>query len=319
MTEYIQGIDISEAQGPNVDHRLVAESGMKFCICRATQGRNSEDDDFEVNIKRIRSVMADGYEYYPGAYHVARPDSDGGGAADGAAEGEDFCDVVERVCGSILENFLPPVLDFEKYSDSDYVQNIPWIESWISVVERRLNRRPMIYTGKNIWFYEVGNTSRFIDYDLWQTFFSADATQPPAMPWPKWSIWQWSGGKEFQHHPPVPGVGVVDVDRWHGTIGELRLFANFRAQPKMFPSPPPQLELKTLRGSYSLYVARIQSMLLAYGYGPQGLVNSKGFPDGFMGNRTEAYILDFKTKRGLPANTMVDWATWWALAYDGLS
>jgi len=24
MTEYIQGIDISEAQGPNVDHRLVA-------------------------------------------------------------------------------------------------------------------------------------------------------------------------------------------------------------------------------------------------------------------------------------------------------
>ena len=320
MTEYLQGIDISKHQG-DVNHLEVAESGMLFCICKATEGRNYEDPKFEQNIQQIRAVLEEGLDYYPGAYHFARPDSDGGGAADGAAEAEDFCDVLERVCGDILEYFLPPVLDFEKYSESDVNENIPWIDAWIEVVEGRLGRQPMIYTGSNVWRYEVGNTSKYINYPLWQVYYSGTASQPPVMPWPSWTMWQYSGGGSYQHHPDVPGVGVVDVNRWHGTLEELMQFARAGGTPppvdNTWPSPPKQVDLNTLRGTFSEYVARVQGLLLSYGYGPDGLVNSSsGLPDGLMGNKTEGYLVDFKTKRSLPPNVVMDWATWWALSYD---
>ena len=177
----IQGIDISHHQG-DVNHQLVADSGMKFCIVKATEGQAWEDPSFAENIQKIRSV--EGQVYYPGAYHYARPDSVGG-AEDGRAEAEDFCDVVERVCGDITKDFMPPALDFEKYSESDQNENIPWIENWIEVVERRLKRQPMIYTGKNVWRYELGNTDKFVGYPLWLVYYTAGSSEVPmeSLPW----------------------------------------------------------------------------------------------------------------------------------------
>ena len=318
MTEYIEGIDVSYHQG-DVDHQQVADSGMKFCIVKATEGRDYEDPKFQQNIEGIEAVERDGTSvYYPGAYHFARPDSVGG-YEDGRAEAEDFCNVVERVCGDISESFMPPALDFERYSESDQDENIPWIEGWIETVEQRLKRKPMIYTGANVWRYEVGNTARFVDYPLWQVYYSGQATQPPAMPWPSWSLWQYSGGGNFQHHPPVPGVGVVDVNRFYGSVDDLIAFANPSITPeKTWPSPPPTVDLNDFRGEYSVYVARIQGLLLSYNYGPDGLVGSNGLPDGRMGNKTEGYLSDFKSSHGLAPTSFIDWPTWWALSYDKL-
>lgn len=320
MTDYLQGIDISNHQGMDVNHLEVADSGMMFCICKATEGRDYEDPSFERNIGAIRDVLATGRIYYPGAYAFARPDTDGGNAEDGKAEAEDFCDVVERVCGDILESFMPPTLDFEKYSESDVDENIPWIEAWIDVVQQRLGRRPMIYTGANVWRYEVGNTSKFIDYPLWQTYYSASAASPPEMPWPTWALWQYSGGGSYQNHPPVPGVGVVDVNRWHGTLDELKAFARVPGSGAMqtWPSPPNVVNLNVFRGAYSDYVARVQGLLLSYGYGPDGLLKD-GHPDGMMGDKTEVYLKDFKGQRALPQDAVMDWATWWALSYDKIT
>jgi lysozyme len=318
--EYIEGIDVSNHQGL-IDHQAVANSGMRFCVVKATEGRDYIDKRFAENIAAIREVMSGGSTYFPGAYHFARPDTMGG-AEDGKAEGEDFCDAVETACGSIQKDFMPPALDFEKYSESDVQQNIPWIAAWISTVEARLGRTPMIYTGANIWRYEVGNTSQFVAYPLWQTYFSGDAIEPPAMPWPRWSLWQYSGGNNFQHHPPVPGVGVVDIERWHGTLDDLKVFAHSSGitppLSRTWPRPPPTVDLNVFRGSYSDYVARIQGLLLAQGYGPAGLLNSFGYPDGLMGSKTQSYLVDFKVKHALAADAVVDWSTWWALAYDKL-
>ena len=49
-------------------------------------------------------------------------------------------------------------------------------------------------------------------------------------------------------------------------------------------------------GSYSDYVSRVQGLLLSHGYGPDGLVGSNGRPDGLMGDKTEAALLDFKRR-----------------------
>jgi hypothetical protein len=215
------------------------------------------------------------------------------------------------------------VLDFEKYSESDKNENIPWIEAWVEVVQRRLGREPMIYTGKNVWRYEVGNTSAFTYLPLWQVYYSGTAENPPEMPWPTWTMWQYSGGGSYAHHPPVPGVGIVDVNRWHGTLEQLKVFARAEIEPPpptpTWPTPPEQVNLNDLRGQKSDYVARVQGLLLSYGYGPDGIVNSStGLPDGLMGNKTEGYLRDFKTKHLLPGDAVMDWATWWALVYDKL-
>lgn len=319
MSEEIQGIDVSHHQG-NVDHQAVADSGMKFCVCKATEGTDYEDPRFEENIQKIREVT--GHVYYPGAYHFARPDSVGG-AEDGRAEAEDFCDVVERVCGDITKDFMPPALDFEKYSESDQNENIPWIENWIEVVEGRLGRRPMIYTGMNVWRYELGNTDRFVGYPLWLVYYTAGSAEVPmeSLPWNEWALWQYSGGGTYQHHPDVPGVGVVDVNRFAGTLEDLARFANAGEVPPEpppdpgfgWPPPPPQIDIHALRGEFSIYVARVQGLLLAHRYGPGGLVGAGGLPDGLSGEKTESYLREFKRSCDLPDNTLVDWETWWML------
>ncbi|TEU11353.1 MAG: hypothetical protein E3J21_23825 [Anaerolineales bacterium] len=315
MTEYIQGIDISSHQG-DVNHQEVADSGMKFCIVKATEGRDWEDPLFEENIQKIRAV--EGQTYYPGAYHFARPDSVGG-AADGRAEAEDFCDVIERACGDITQNFMPPALDFEVYSESDFNENIPWIENWIEVVEFRLKRKPMIYTGKNVWKYELGNTNAFVGYSLWLVYYTAGSADVPmeSLPWDEWTLWQYSGGGTYQHHPDVPGVGVVDVNRFAGDLEALGRFAQASGppppEPHLWPRPPLQVDLNKLRGNYSIYTARVQGLLLAHRFGPDGLVGRDGFPDGLSGPKTESYLREFKVSCRLPDNTVVDWETWWTL------
>ncbi len=315
MTEYIQGIDISSHQG-DVNHQEVADSGMKFCIVKATEGRDWEDPLFEENIQKIRAV--EGQTYYPGAYHFARPDSIGG-AEDGRAEAEDFCDVVQRVCGDITQNFMPPALDFEVYSESDFNENTPWIQNWIDVVVERLNRKPMIYTGKNVWKYEVGNTNAFVSYPLWLVYYTAGSADVPmeSLPWNEWTLWQYSGGGTYQHHPDVPGVGVVDVNRFAGNLEALDLFAQGSGPPPpaphRWPRPPLQIDLSKLRGGHSVYTARVQGLLLAHRYGPDGLVGSDGLPDGLSGPKTEGYLQEFKVSCRLPDNTVVDWETWWML------
>jgi GH25 family lysozyme M1 (1,4-beta-N-acetylmuramidase) len=294
---------------------------MRFCFCKATEGQDYVDSKFEQNIQAIRDVQKEGVVYYPGAYHFARPDSTGG-AEDGRREAEDFCDEVERVCGSIERNFLPPVLDFEKYSESDKNQNIPWIDGWIDVVQTRLKRRPMIYTGKNVWKYEVGNTDKYVDYPLWLVYYTSGTSNVPmnSLPWTTWAMWQYSGGEGYQHHPPVPGVGVVDVNRFDGTLEDLARLANAGGpvppappDPTRWPSPPPQIDLNNLRGEYSKYTARVQGLLMAHLYGPDGLVGPNGLPDGMSGSKTEGYLREFKAGCGLPDNTLVDWETWWML------
>ncbi len=222
----ILGIDISHHQGA-VDFEAVANDGMRFCIVKATEGVNYTDSRFRDNWRKLVGL---GHErLYRGAYHFARPDS-GGGAADGAAEAKDFCSALRSV-GGYGEGALPPALDFEKYSKSDDKDNVPWIHAFVDTVETELGRSPMIYTGKNIWRYEVGNSDAFTGLPLWLVHYSG-ASSPSsalaALPWSDFTFWQYSGGRSYAHHPPVdgiPGSGIVDVNRFDGSEAALARLA----------------------------------------------------------------------------------------------
>lgn len=166
---------------------------------------------------------------FGGAYHFARPDT-GGGAQDGEREAQYFSKILKRSGGVELGCF-PPVVDFEKYSAFGPKENIPWMRSFVHVIETELGRKPMIYTGRNIWKYEMGNTDEFIDCPLWQVDYTGKRNAPKKTPWFSWTLWQYSGGrsKHFDYRywmkekGKMPGIqaGFCDVNRFNGTLEEL--------------------------------------------------------------------------------------------------
>lgn len=343
MADLIQGLDVAHHQG-DVNFAEVAEDGFRFCICKATEGADYEDPSFRENMEKIAELRENDPLFYGGAYHFARPDNRTGRAG-GETEGRWFSQILRDVSAElgfpIDGGFLEPALDFEKYSDQNGSTNIPWIEGFLDVLESETGRNGMVYTGPNVWMYEVSNTDEFNDWPLWEVTYSSQgsdpAAQPPRMPknepdkeyW-EWTLWQWSGGGDYAYYyrqfgniAGIPG-GIADVNRLNGGEDRLRELANDEKPPDppdpptslTWPRPPTQLDLNTLRGSYSDYVARVQGLLLAHRYGPDGLTGSNGLPDGLMGDKTDGYLRDFKSKHMLLADAVMDWDTWWALAYD---
>lgn len=233
---WVQGIDVSRHQG-DVNFRLTMDAGMHFAFVKCSEGIGYTDPRFYENWNKL--IQLNG-SYLRGAYHFARPDT-GGGERDGEREAIYFSSTLKRA-GHFTRGSLPPVLDFEKYSVSGPPENIRWVHAFIRVVEHELGRKPIIYTGRNIWTYELGATDAFVDCPLWQVDYTAHRTKPKDMPWPSWTFWQWSGGRGkgfdfrfwFRQHGAMPGIdsGICDVNRFNGTIDELHRLAQLSNQPK---------------------------------------------------------------------------------------
>ncbi len=310
----ILGIDISRHQGTVDFQTLASQSGMRFCYCKASEGGDYEDPNVATYWRGLL-----GTDIYRGLYHFARPDLRTGRSG-GETEGRNFVRVAKSL-GHTGQGMLPPMLDFEKYSESDANENIPWIDGWLHVVENELARPAGVYTGANIWKYEVGNTDKYNTRNLWQVDYTATRTKPKEIAdgnWP-WTFWQYSGGGDFAYYGPVPGVnGVVDVNRFYGDETDLRVLA---LSPSDKPVPPPSkgqnvmpwIDLGASSGSCSQSVAMVQGLLLAAGYGPEGLVGSNGRPDGIAGSKTLAALQNFQRDHGLVEGAVVDGSVWWTL------
>lgn len=338
----IQGIDVSHHQGV-IDVAAVRSSGMRFCVVKATEGVDYEDPEFRRTLAAIAALRPEGQPFYPGAYHFGRPDHHTGRSG-GEDEAGFFARVLQeaaRECGlSLASGFLEPVLDFETYCDSDEcgaADHSGWIDGFLAVLAAETGRGGMIYTGANVWRYQVGDTDQFAraGVPLWQVSYSRQgaesAATPPRIPgdagratWPA-AIWQWSGGGEYNYYGPVPGVDAsTDIDRLMGD--ESLLTALTRAGTpstegvSAADSPwPPAIDLATLVGQSHPYTARVQGCLLALGYGPRGLVASaSGLPDGLYGPVTADCIRQFKRVHGLADDTRIDDQTWWCLVNAGL-
>lgn len=237
MGDIVSGIDISNHQG-TIDYDKVAGAGHQFAIAKCTEGGDWADPKFSANMEAIKALNGDGVRIYPGAYHFARPDIRSGRAG-GELEGKWFSKTLLQLgADTLANNFLPPALDYEKYNEDGAASNQNWVSGFLEVVENETGRRPMIYTGPNVWMYQLGNTAQFSESGLWEVDYSASGADPDGAPtpmpkndntasWP-YSIWQWSGGGDSAHAGPVPGIpgsGVCDVNRFSGTLVELASFA----------------------------------------------------------------------------------------------
>lgn len=226
---HIQGIDGSMHQG-EIDFKSTMLADMRFAFVKMTEGVGYTDPLFLKNWKKL--IELDG-TYIRGAYHFARPDSVGG-QADGENEAKYAARVLKK-SGYYDRGCLPLALDFEKYSNATPTQNKLWVSGFISVIEKEFGRKPIIYTGKNIWKYELGSTDLFVQCPLWQVFYAKRAIEPVKMPWQKWTFWQWSGGRgktyDYRHwlkkYGAMPGIisGICDVNRFNGSLEDLRKMA----------------------------------------------------------------------------------------------
>ncbi|WP_434424384.1 GH25 family lysozyme [Nannocystis pusilla] len=338
-TTMIQGIDVSHNQGA-INVAAVRAAGFRFCVAKATEGADYEDPAFRRTLAAIAALPTAAPRFYPGAYHFGRPDNRAGRSG-GEDEAGNFSRVLlaaAKECGlSLASGFLEPALDFEKYCDNTScgtADHSDWIDGFLTVLRAETGRQGMIYTGANVWRYQVGDTDRFAALPLWQASYSNQGSEPAASP-PRipgqssktaWApaIWQWSGGGEFAYYGAVPGVaGAVDINRLMGDETLLAALAQVDAPASTTTTAttpwPAAVDLATLGGGSHPYTARVQGCLLALGYGASGLVSSKtGRPDGIFGQRTEAALRSFKCEQGLANDTVVDDATWWRLINSGL-
>jgi GH25 family lysozyme M1 (1,4-beta-N-acetylmuramidase) len=340
MTTTLLGIDVSQSQGA-IDFTQVRGAGFCFCICKASEGADYQDPSFVTNMQRIRD-LGSGAPFYAGAYHFARPDHRAGRSG-GETEGQWFCEVLQdtaRTLGiSLAQDFIEPVLDMETYDKSDSSDNVAWIDGFLGVVQSELGRTGMVYSGPNYWLSQVADSDKFAlaGVPLWQVKYNSRGGDPTQAAPPmitdtskaQWlpSLWQWSGGGDFayygQQYGAIPGIvsGVADIDRVMGDESLLHELAAANGSAASQPSAMslPTVDLRERRGRSGSTTARVQGLLLAHGYGPSGLVSkSTGRPDGISGSATETALSTFKSTVGLPADTIVDPATWQQLVTQGL-
>lgn len=97
--------------------------------------------------------------------------------------------------------------------------------------------------------------------------------------------------------PPKPSVPITYVK----TLGE-----GFRMR---------ELNLRLADKTPVKYpiVKKLQGLLLAKGYGPKGLTNTKGLPDGIAGAATKFFVGEFQKRMGLEKDYVVGAKTWTAL------
>lgn len=194
----VQGIDVSRWQ-QEIDFGQVAEAGISFCWCKATEGLGHVDSRFAFNWGAIREAGM-----IRGAYHFGRPGSDS------VAQADFVFDTVRPATGD-----LPIVLDLEKDDGLTPRDVRAWTESFVGRLRERMGIPPIIYTGFYFW-RDVAGDGDAIDCPLWLAAYVEDPAKYVPKAWSHWSFWQYTSKGS------VAGVrGNVDRDAWHADEAAL--------------------------------------------------------------------------------------------------
>jgi GH25 family lysozyme M1 (1,4-beta-N-acetylmuramidase) len=216
------GIDVSRFQGP-IDWPTVAGAGIRFAFVQASRGSGADctvkpgqcgaDPLFATN-----RVAAESNGIRIGAYH--RAFAAGGTTADARADAIAEANVFLVSVGSLQSGELVPVLDVETpFSGMTSTTLRTWIRVWVKKVNKRLGRKPMIYTNASSWA-ATGNTREFAKakYPLWVAEWGVSRPTVPAGNWAGhgYSVWQYSSSGT------VAGIsGKVDQDRLGRGLGTI--------------------------------------------------------------------------------------------------
>lgn len=193
MNNYIEGIDVSYHQ-KIIDWPKVIASGIKFAFIRVSDG-GFFDPKFKQNWAEAKPIVRGAYQYFRPRQNPQRQ--------------------AEMMLKYAPDADLPLVLDLETLDGVDHATFIGRVDAWRDIIIEETKRKPIIYTSAGFWNrLGVGAT---IGGDLWVAHWTA--RPKPFLPfiWKDWAFWQYSD------KGAVPGITeIVDLDRYHGTLEELR-------------------------------------------------------------------------------------------------
>ena len=205
-SDKIFGIDLSHYQERDeiqwdslyiTDKR--AKYPLQFAVFRATMGNQTTDKNFA-----HFWVEAQKHNLIRGAYHYYRPDEDP------VKQANSYINNAPLEKGDLL-----PIIDVEQLpKEKSVVQFLKDIQTWLDLVEKHFQRKPILYTYIN--FYEEHLYSMFGDYPLWVANYNNVAIPTHVF---KWQFWQ------FTENGITPGAKVkIDFNVFNGDKEKLKTF-----------------------------------------------------------------------------------------------
>jgi len=195
----------------------IVKSAFDFIICKATQNETFRDPVFNTNWQ----ILKHGTNKVRGCYHFF-------GLGEARIQAENY---LSRGVDFGAPGCLPPILDIEDLVGKDAADSLRlnkqvlanrsnWIESaleWLSIVEEKTGRTPIIYSYANYFAEYLNNDQRFTRFPLWIASYQ---NHEPGLPkgFDRYTFWQYS-----QYGGPNKDL---DLDLFNGTFDELKSLAN---------------------------------------------------------------------------------------------
>ncbi|MCU1601221.1 MAG: glycoside hydrolase family 25 [Frankiales bacterium] len=209
-TTVLEGVDTSSYQhgnGAAINWTALRDEGRRFVFLRATSNAKA-DANFAQD---WRDAAAAGL--FHGAYHYAKP-----GASSGKLQADFFADAIGD---QSTPGTLPPVLDLEESGGLSVSSLRSWAQAFLTELEARTGRVPILYTNPNSWHVLMGDSTAFSRYPLWEAHYTSKAQPNPIAGWSSWTFWQYTSSGSSS------GIsGAVDQDRFNGSSLDLGVLAN---------------------------------------------------------------------------------------------
>jgi lysozyme len=208
---FVNGIDVSDFQGTQIDWGRVKNSGYSFAVTKATQSTDNVQQSFAHNIAGIRAAGMVAGAYHFLSWHTPP-----------AAQAANFLSVYQPRNGD-----LPPALDCEA-CDVGPQAAIAQIAGFLQAVEPHLGgARMLLYMSFSFPDGNLNGGSDFSGHPLWVAAYNNDPAPPVPAAWNAGNVvmWQYSDGQIPQAQPAIDGLGVnVDRDRFVGDLDALHAF-----------------------------------------------------------------------------------------------
>ncbi len=221
----VSGPDVASYQHPSgksINWASVYAAGKRFVFIKATEGTGYRNPYFAGDWSGSHAAGL-----MHGAYHFARPSARSGSAA---AQARAF---VATAGNARAKGDLPPTLDLEVTGGLGRTKLIAWTRQWLNTVQSLTGRKAMIYSYPYFWAHNMRGTTTFRDHRLWGASYGSSPTTFGGA-WTTWTFWQYSSRTRLS------GIHAqTDMNKFHGTLKQLRALANMSSASTPTTSPTP--------------------------------------------------------------------------------